>query len=218
MGSNFGQIFYLHFLETLTEVFVWGWYHRLASEIWKNESFEWFKSHYCINQYCNEHEFILDILEVNIRGRKLSNFRFEFGDFNSKLIHFFGFSQTGSDHFFAEFLEKSWYYEFGLKDTLTIFNFCHNQKYQFQNTIIISKLLSKPKMTTASLIKKIRIRTQFRKSHGIQKDCYILNLKKIWQTFKMTVISLICNFSEMNSFCLWVTAKKWQDIDDKSGC
>ena len=28
------------------------------------------------------------ILEVNIRGRKLSNFRFEFGDFNSKLIHF----------------------------------------------------------------------------------------------------------------------------------
>ena len=111
-------------------------------------------------------------------------------------------------NFFAEFLEKSWYCEFGLKDTLTIFNFCHDQKYQFQNTIIISKLLSKPKMTTASLIKKIRIRTQFRKSHGIQKDCYILNLKKIWQTFKMTVISLICNFSEMNSFCLWVTAKK----------
>ena len=81
--------------------------------------------------------------------------------------------------FFAEFLEKSWYCEFGLKDTLTIFNFCHDQKYQFQNTIIISKLLSKPKMTTASLIKKkIRIRTQFLKSHGIQKDCYILNLKK----------------------------------------
>ena len=106
LGSNLGQIFYSHFLETLTEVFVWGWYHRLASEIWKNESFEWFKSHYCINQYCNEHEFILDILEVNIRGRKLSNFRFEFGDFNSKLIHFFGFSQTGSDQFFCWIFRK----------------------------------------------------------------------------------------------------------------
>ena len=73
---------------------------------YENESFKWFKSHYCINQYCNEHEFILDILEVNIRGRKLSNFRFEFGDFNSKLIHFFGFSQTGSDQFFCWIFRK----------------------------------------------------------------------------------------------------------------
>ena len=39
----------------------------------------------------NEHELhvILDILEVNIRDQKLSDFRFEFGHFNSKLIHFF---------------------------------------------------------------------------------------------------------------------------------
>ena len=105
LGSNLGHFFTYTFLRRLRKsssgVGTIDW--RLKYE---NESFEWFKSHYCINQYCNEHEFILDILEVNIRGRKLSNFRFEFGDFNSKLIHFFGFSQTGSDQFFCWIFRK----------------------------------------------------------------------------------------------------------------
>ena len=176
----------------------------------KNESFEWFESHYCINQYCNEHEFILDILEVNIRGRKLSNFRFEFGDFNSKLIHFFGFSQTGSDHFFAEFLEKFWYCEFGLKDTLTIFNFCQKSEITISKYHYNIEIAVKIKNDNSIHIwKNSEFEHNFGRVMASKKTVISLTRKNdFWQTFKLTLVSLICTFSEMNSFCLWVTAKK----------
>ena len=81
----------------------------------------WIISYYCINRYCNEHEFILDILEVNIRGRKLSNFRFEFGDFNSKLIHFLDLAKQETINFCWIFRKNFGFENFEFLSSATFF-------------------------------------------------------------------------------------------------